>query len=156
MNDTRVLREQASIFADVGDPDRLAPVVTQLRQTLPASPDTQYYAAALAFMQGDLASALAQAQALVTADPNQARAHNLIGAALATRGQADEARAAFARAIASDPRDASAYVNAGSLDLEQGRAADASRHFAIALTLDASNQTAREGLATARGRVSQR
>jgi spermidine synthase len=152
MHDARLLREQASIYADVGDTDRLAPIVTLLREKEPASRDTQYYVAALAFMQGDLDSALAQAQALVAAHPNEARAHNLIGAAFATRGQAEDARAAFARAIAADPRDAAAYVNAGSLDLEQGRPADARRVFAIALTLDASNEAARQGLATARAR----
>jgi Flp pilus assembly protein TadD len=107
-------------------------------------------------MQGDLPSALTQAQALVAEHPDEARAHNLIGAALATRGQADDARAAFARAIAADPRDASAYVNAGSLDLEQGRPADARRHFAIALTLDASNEAARQGLAATRAYLAQR
>jgi Flp pilus assembly protein TadD len=152
--DPRVLREQASIYADLGDADRLAPVVTLLREKEPASRDTQYYAAALAFMQGDLDSAIAQARSLVAAHPSEARAHNLIGAALATRGQADDARAAFARAIAADPRDAAAYVNAGSLDLEQGRPADARRVFAIALTLDASNEAARQGLANARAQLS--
>jgi spermidine synthase len=152
MNDARLLREQASIYADVGAADRLAPVVASLRGKEPASPDTQYYVAALAFMRGDLDSALAQAQALVAAHPNEARAHNLIGAAFATRGQADDARAAFARAIAANPRDAAAYVNAGSLDLEQGRPAEARRSFAVALTLDASNDAARQGLATARAR----
>jgi spermidine synthase len=155
-DEVRLLREQASIFADVGAADRLAPVVELLRQKDPASRDTRYYASALAFMQGDLQSALTQAQALVAAHPDEARAHNLIGAALATRGQADDARAAFARAIAADPRDAAAYVNAGSLDLEQGRPADARRHFAIALTLDASNESARQGLAAARLRLAQR
>lgn len=156
--DPRILREQASIYADVGDADRLAPIVARLRELEPASRDTQYFSAALAFMQGDLASALTQAQALVTAHPNEARAHNLIGAALATRAQGDDAagaRAAFARAIAADPRDAAAYVNAGSLDLTQDRPADARRHFAIALTLDPSNESARQGLATARGRSTQ-
>lgn len=152
-DDARLIRELASIFADVGDAVHLAPIVAQLREKDPASRDTQYYTAALAFMQGDLDSALAQAQALVAAHPDEARAHNLIGAALATRGQPDDARAAFARAIAADPSDAAAYVNAGSLDLEQGRPADARRHFAIALTLDASNESARQGLANARARL---
>jgi len=154
--DSRLEREQASIYADLGAADRLAPIVAQLREKDPASRDTQYYAAALAFMQGDLASALAQAQALAAAHPNEARAHNVIGAALATTGRVDEARAAFARAIAADPSDSAAYVNAGSLDLEQGRAADARRHFAIALTLDPSNESARQGLANARARSFQR
>jgi spermidine synthase len=154
-DDPRVLREQASIYADLGDADRLAPIVASLREKDPASRDTQYFSAAFAFMQGDLASALAQAQALVAAHPDEARAHNLIGAVLATRGQADDARAAFARAIAADPRDAAAYVNAGSLDLELGRPADARRSFAIALTLDASNDAARQGLANARARLTQ-
>jgi tetratricopeptide (TPR) repeat protein len=150
--DARIDRERASILADLGDADRLALVVARLREKDPASRDTQYYSAALAFMRGDLASALAQAQALVAAHPNEARAHNLIGAAFATASRAADARAAFARAIAADPRDASAYVNAGSLDLEQDRAADARRHFAIALTLDPSNESARQGLANARQR----
>ena len=49
-----LLREQASIFADLGDADRLAPIVALLREKDRRQRDTQYFSAALAFMQGDL------------------------------------------------------------------------------------------------------
>ncbi len=148
--DPRALRELASIYADLGDADRLAPVVARLEQEAPAATDLPYFAASLAFLQGDLDTALTRARAIVGARPQDARAGNLIGAALATQGDVDGARAAFAQSLAADPRAAGTYVNAGTLELEHGRAADARRLFAIALTIDASNDAARQGLAATR------
>jgi spermidine synthase len=148
--DLRLQRELASIYADLGDVDRLAPIVARLDQAAPDAPDTRYFSASLAFLQGNLDDALRQAQALIAMHPTHARAHNLIGAALATQGQVEGARAAFARSIAADPRDSGTYVNAGSLELEHGRPDDARRQFAVALAMDITSEAARHGLAAAR------
>jgi predicted Zn-dependent protease len=149
IDDVRLQRELASIYADLGDADRLAPIVARLQRDAPEAPDTHYFAASQAFLQGDLDRALQLARALVARHPDHARAQNLIGAALATQGQVDAARAAFANSIAADPRDSGTYVNAGSLELEHGRPADARRHFAIALAMDLTSDAARRGLAAA-------
>jgi len=152
--DPRAQRELASIYADLGDADHLAPIVARLEREMPGSPDTHYFAASLAFLQGDLDTALSRAQAVIAARPNDARAHNLIGAALATQGQVDAARAAFAQSIAADPRDTGTYINAGSLELEHGRPDEALHQFAIALAVDITSDAARRGLAAARAALS--
>jgi spermidine synthase len=150
ISDPRLQRELASIYADLGDADRLAPIVARLERDAAQAPDTQYFAASLAFLQGNFDDALRRAQTLIAAHPEHARAQNLIGAALATQGQVEAARAAFARSIAADPRDSGTYINAGSLELEHGRPDDARRQFAIALATDISSDAARRGLAAAR------
>ena len=81
----------------LGDADRLAPIVARLQRDAPDSPDTRYFAASQAFLQGNLDDALRLAQALIAQHPDHARAQNLIGAALATQGHVEAARAAFAR-----------------------------------------------------------
>jgi spermidine synthase len=149
-DDVRLQRELASIYADLGDADRLAPIVARLQREAPDVPDTPYFAASQAFLQGNLDEALRLAQALIAQHPDHARAQNLIGAALATQGHVDAARAAFARSIAADPRDSGTYINAGSLELEHGRPDDARRQFAIALAMDLTSDAARRGLAAAR------
>jgi len=148
-DDVRLQRELASIYADLGDADRLAPIVARLQRDAPDSPDTHYFAASRVFLQGNLDEALRLAQTLIAQHPDHARAQNLIGAALAMQGQVEAARAAFARSIAADPRDSGTYVNAGSLELEHGRPDDARRHFAIALAMDLTSESARRGLAAA-------
>jgi predicted Zn-dependent protease len=150
IDDPRLQRELAAIYADLGDADRLTPIVARLERDAPEAPDTRYFAASLAFLQGNLDDARRLAQSLIAAHPEHARAQNLIGAALATQGQIEAARAAFARSIAADPRDSGTYVNAGSLELEHGRPDDARRQFAIALATDITSDAARRGLAAAR------
>ena len=149
-DDLRLQRELASIYADVGDTDRLAPIVARLQREAPDAPDTHYFAASHAFLQGNLDEALRLARTLIAQHPDHARAQNLIGAALAMQGHVDAARAAFASSIAADPRDSGTYVNAGSLELEHGRPDDARRQFAIALAMDLTSDAARRGLAAAR------
>jgi spermidine synthase len=149
-DDPRVVAALAAIFVDVGDVERLAVAVAGLREAAPDGPDTAYFAASLAFLQGNASAALVQAQSVVSSDRADARTHNLIGAALATLGRLEDARAAFARAAAVDPTDSSVHVNAGQLELDAGRKDRAKHHFATALAIDHANVAAREGLAAVR------
>lgn len=146
--DPQALEQLASVFADAGDLDRLAPVVAALAAHAERA-GSHYYAGALAFMRGDLVAAQAAAQRALTTDPRHARAQNLLGAIAATQGQTETARAAFAKALELEPRDPSTYQNLALLELHDGHAAVAARLFAEALSLDPSSVAARDGLARA-------
>ena len=135
----------ASVASDAFQAEALARVVDQLERRFPERPLTPYYAARLAFLRGDAPAAVRLADAAIARQPRFARAHNLKGAALATMGQVDPARQAFAQALGHEPRDATAYVNLARLEAERGRLAAARSLYAEALTVDpASTDTRRE------------
>ncbi len=138
------LEQLASVLADVGDRERLLPVVTRLRAVAPTADATRYYAASLLFMEGRTELAIGEARALVTGNPTHAKGYNLLGAALATAGRRDEAREAFQASLRADPRDPSAYTNLALLELEGGNPAAGMQRLAEALTLDPSSPAARE------------
>ncbi|MGH9385364.1 MAG: fused MFS/spermidine synthase [Vicinamibacterales bacterium] len=140
------LEQLASVLSDAGDAERLAPVVYRLTIAAPSSTWTHYYAAALAFLRDRPADTLREAQLAVSADPGNARAHNLVGAGLASLGQRDQARAAFEASLKADPRDAGTYTNLATLELQGGNVARARQFFAEALTIDPSSESARQGL----------
>lgn len=141
------LEQLASVLSDAEDTERLAPVVARLRQDAPDAAATRYYAATLAYLQGQPAVAAREAEAALAVEPGHARARNLLGAALASLGQRDRARDAFVAALAADPRDPATYANLATLELEVGNRDAARRYFAEALTLDPDNTVARQGLA---------
>lgn len=140
----------ASILADTGDAERLAPVVARLRAEAPSLADTRYYTAMLAYLQQRPDIAAREASAALAADPRHARAANILGAALASLRQRDQARAAFVRALVLDPRAPATYANLATLEQEVGNRDEALRLFVEALTIDPTNEGARQGLATLR------
>lgn len=143
-------REQlASLFVDLGDAASLAPIVRLMERVDPDDPETLYHAAALHFLHQRYAEAAALGERVVARDPNNARTHNLLGAAYATLGQAGQARRSFQASVRANPRDAVTYVNLGLLELQAADWAAAGRHFAEALTLDAGSTAALSGLADA-------
>lgn len=146
------LEQLASILADVGDAARLAPVVASLRQRAPDSEAARYYSAALHFLQDRPDQAIADAAFVIAHNPSHARAHNLLGACLASLGRRDEARAAFLASINAAPRDPATYANLGTLELQAGNRALAAQHFGEALTVDPSSESARQGLLAAQSR----
>jgi Flp pilus assembly protein TadD len=87
---------------------------------------------------------------VVDARPDHARAHGLLGAACATLGEPECARAAFEASIRANPRDPATYVNFGTFQLQTGNAQAATESFAEALAIDPTSATARNGLAQAR------
>ena len=140
------LEQFASILSDIGDTTRLEPVVARLLQDAPKSTWSHYYAASLFFLQNRHELALQAARNAVAIDPANARAHNLVGAALASMGQRDAARAAFETSIKADPREPGTYTNLATLELQSGNRNLAARYFAEALTVDPTSQAARDGL----------
>ena len=146
--DLPALDQLASVLADVGDADRLAPVVAQLLLRDPASAGAHYYSATLSFLRERPDQALHAARRAVGLDAGHAKAHNLIGASLATMGRRDEARQAFLTSLSVDPRDPATYTNLATLELQAGHVDLARRYLAEALTLDPTSESARQGLAS--------
>jgi len=136
----------ASILADMGDVERLAPVVARLRGEVPSLADTRYYAAMLAYLQQRPDIAAREAAAALAADPRHARAANILGASFASLRQREQARTAFTRALALDPRAPATYANLATLEQEAGNRDEARRLFVEALTIDPTNDGARQGL----------
>jgi tetratricopeptide (TPR) repeat protein len=136
----------ASILADMGDVERLAPVVARLRGEVPSLADTRYYAAMLAYLQQRPDIAAREAAAALAADPRHARAANILGASFASLRQREQARAAFVRALGLDPRAPATYANLAMLEQDAGNRDEARRLFVEALTIDPTNDGARQGL----------
>jgi tetratricopeptide (TPR) repeat protein len=141
------LEQLASVLSDLGDVERMQPVVARLRGEAPAGENTHYYSAALLFMENRTAQALVEAQRVLTANPKHAKAQNLLGACLASLGENDRARAAFQASIAANPRDPATYSNLATLELQSGNRDRAARYFAEALMIDPTSEAARRGLA---------
>ncbi|MBI2187794.1 MAG: tetratricopeptide repeat protein [Acidobacteria bacterium] len=143
-------REQlASVIADLGDVTRLDPVVQVMVRDHPDRPGTLYYQAVLRFLRGEFAEALVIGERAAAADPRNARVQNLLGAAFASLGRPDRARAAFEASRAADPTDPSALANLGTFELQANNPAAAAARFAEALLLDPAYEPALAGLAEA-------
>ncbi len=140
------LEQMASVLSDLGDLERMKPVVARLRAEAPSSEAAHYYSAALLFMENRTDLALAEAGRVLAVNPTHAKAHNLVGACLASLGQRDEARAAFQASLAADPRDPATYANLATLELQAGNRERAAQYFAEALTIDPTSDVARRGL----------
>ena len=150
------LVQLASVQADASDAEGLARTLVSLRALAPDTVDTIYYDGVLAYMRGDLQSAVGLAQRALDRQPTHARALTLSGAARASLGDRDTARKAFEAAAAATPDDPAPYVNLGELELSGGNAARAAAWFTEALTVDADSPAAREGLALALERQGER
>lgn len=146
-NNVAALEQLASILSDVGDIERLRPVVARLRTVAPGTEAAHYYSASLLFMEQRHQLAATEARRAIALNPSHARAHNLLGAALASLGQPEQARTAFEASLEADPRDPATYTNLATLELQAGRRDLAHRYYAEALTIDPTNGAAREGLA---------
>jgi Flp pilus assembly protein TadD len=141
------LETMASVLSDMGDVERMRPVVARLRHEAPASEAAHYYSAALLFMENRTDLAIGEARRVLAVNPQHAKAHNLLGACLASLGQRDEAREAFQASITANPRDPATYSNLATLELQSGNRDRAARYFAEALTIDPLFESAQKGLA---------
>jgi tetratricopeptide (TPR) repeat protein len=145
------LGQLASVLADMGDAGRLEPVVARLMGQAPRSSWSHYYAATLAYLQNRPDQALRSAQTAVALDPTNAKAHNLVGACLASLGNRNEARKAFEASLKADPREPGTYINLATLELQSGNRDRAVQYFSEALAIEPTNGSATEGLQTALG-----
>jgi spermidine synthase len=148
--DPKPAEQLASVFADMGDAERLEPLAGALIARYPEREEGRYYQAAALLLRGRPAEAADVARRLLAIDPQHAKAQNLLGAACASTGQRECAEAAFAASIRLNPREPSSYVNLGLLYLESANAASAADSFTEALALDPSSAPARDGLRRAR------
>ena len=152
-DDPAPVEQLASIYADAGDAEQLMSLAEGLVARFGAREEPQYYHATALFMQGRTADAVEELQRLVARNPRHARAQNLLGAACATNGQRECARAAFEASLEANPRDLLTYVNLGLFCLESGDAGAAVGYFSEALTIDPTSAAARDGLVQARAAV---
>ena len=146
------LEQLASILSDVSDVERLRPVVSRLRQVAPGTEAAHYYSAALLFMENRLDAALAESRRVLVINPLHAKAHNLMGACLASLGDREQARTAFQASLKADPRDPATYTNLATLEMQAGNSALATRYFAEALSIDPTSGAARHGLSELQNR----
>jgi spermidine synthase len=146
----RGAEQLASVFADMGDAVRLAPIADMLVSRFPDREDGHYYQATVLLLRDKPAEAANLARRVVAANPQSAKAQNLLGAACASTGQRECAEAAFAASIRLNPREPSSYVNFGLFYLQTARPENAADSFGEALSLDPSSTAARDGLRQAR------
>lgn len=137
----------ASVLADAADARALEPVVRVLAQRFPERPLTAYFEGTLAFMRGDFETASnAAARALARGGP-AARVQNLLGAARASLGDHEAARAAFSAAAAADPSDPTSLLNLARLERSLGKLVRARELYAEALVVAPRSPEALYGLA---------
>jgi spermidine synthase len=149
-DDPRAAEQLAAVAADAADVERLAPLADALARRFPERPDPLFYQATALFLSGRMKEAAAAASRVVSAQPDHARAQNLLGAACATQGEHACAATAFEASLRANPRVSSTYVNLGNLRLQTGDPEGAARSFAEALVTDPASAPAREGLRMAR------
>jgi tetratricopeptide (TPR) repeat protein len=149
-DDPRATEQLASVFADMGDVQRLVPLADQLVARYPDREEGRYYQATALMLRDRPAEAANAARRVVATNPAFAKAQNLLGAACASTNQRDCAEAAFAASIRLNPREPSSYVNLGLFYLQTARPANAADAFGEALALDPSSDAARDGLRQAR------
>ena len=85
---------------------------------------------------GDVAGAIADAEAAIALNPRDARSHNELGILRVDSRNTDAAIAAFRRATELDPRYARAWNNLGSALRDAGRLAEAEAAYARAADAD--------------------
>ena len=149
-DDPRPTEQLASVFADVGDVQRLAPLADLLVARYPNREEGHYYAATALMLRDRPAEAAGVARRLVAANPGFAKAQNLLGAACASTNQRECAESAFTASIRLNPREPSSYINLGLFYLQTARPENAAESFGEALALDPSADAARDGLRQAR------
>jgi len=153
-DDPRAAEQLASVLADAGDADRLAPYADAMANRFPNRVDPAYYRASALFMRGKAQDAVTLIHHIVDSHPDHARAQGLLGAACASLGMRDCAQRAFDAAIKANPRDPALYINAGAFHLQVADAGRAFDYFADALAIDPNSVTARNGLSQARAQLS--
>jgi spermidine synthase len=150
--DPKAAEQLASIFADAGDAERLAPVADALASKFPHRDKSLYYQATVLLLKGRAREAIERARILVARTPQDAAAQNLLGVACATEEQRDCALTAFSAALSANPRDPATYVNLGVFHLQTDPRA-AAGYFGVAMTLDRTSAAARQGYADAQAAI---
>ena len=102
-DEPRAAEQLASVLADAGDGDRLAPLADAMVAHFPDRLEARSTARRRCSCAVNIREAVAAARQVVDARPDHARAQSLLGAACAAAGQRDCALAAFTAAIRENP-----------------------------------------------------
>jgi len=98
------------------------------------------------FGEGRYQDAARVSRQIIEQTPNQADAHNILGAALNAMGQQKEAVAAMKRAIKLAPNAASFHANLGEVQRQRGNLADARQCFQKSIEIEPRNAQAYNNL----------
>ena len=98
------------------------------------------------FSEGRLQDAVRVSRQIIAQTPNQADAHNILGASLNALGERKEAVAAIKRAIKLAPGAASFHANLGEVERQRGNLAEARLCFLKSIELDPNNPQAYNNL----------
>ena len=121
-----------------------------LRIDVPAAEFYRLFDHALELSEkGQDAAAIAEWQNALRIDPNDPKAHNNLGAALARTGKTEEAVRQFRKAVELRPEFAQAHYNLGGVLVQSGRLEEAVRSFRGALQLVPELAEARHELGVA-------
>jgi tetratricopeptide (TPR) repeat protein len=114
--------------------------IDQLKHQIPSGAAREYRASLKALDKGELEQSIAHCRNAIAADPDNASAHNDLGALYLTNGQTKEALAEFDRATSLQPRFAAAHLNAGFAWLSLDRPEDAEASVRKALDVERNNR----------------
>ena len=112
-DEPRAAEQLASVLADSGDGERLAPLADAMVARFPDRLEARYYRATALMLRGKIEEAVTAARQVVDSS-RTTHGRRACRAACAAAGQRDCALAAFDAAIRGNPREASGYINAGS------------------------------------------
>lgn len=143
------LEQLASVYADERDHEALEPVVAALKAADPDRPATLLASATLHYLRDELTDAGRVAERLVSLDPGNTGALNLLGGVYQLLGDGGRARRALEAAARTNPRDPATLLNLARFELKSGNAAAAADRFAEALILYPKLTSAAMGLADA-------
>lgn len=82
--------------------------------------------------QNQVAPALMKLKEVITNEPKNSRAYSLLGQALMTQGNIEQAQNAYERAIQLNPDDSENYIGMGLIHVKQGDAKGALANFTMA------------------------
>jgi tetratricopeptide (TPR) repeat protein len=134
-----------ALRADIADPIGVLPAPKL--ESYPMLDSGATLAEALGWLnRGEYDKALAKAKELIAADPANATAHELAGAALAKSGKVDEGLKALRESIRLDPRQASAITKIGDIHMARGEIDQAKARFQQAVAIDPEDRRAHQRL----------
>ncbi len=109
----------AEVYLQWGKPEKAAAILEELTEAFPEYSDGWIRRALLYHSQQQLDEALSALQNVLTVDPNNLTAHDLMGAVLAGKGEIEEAERVWKQALALDPSRVNILTNLALLAEEK-------------------------------------
>jgi Tfp pilus assembly protein PilF len=116
--------------------------IEQLTHRVPAAAAREYRAAYQALNRGDLARSIEHCRKAIESDPQNASAHNDLGALYLEASRPEEALVEFERAVALEPSLIAAHLNTSYAALALGRAQEAEAAARRAIEVAPGNRRA--------------